>query len=105
MLPVYCSPRQPYITKETADMGASHNIGVAAHIGSYSDAIEVPRDARWLVTSGTPGLGPDGALPADFAGQANMAGENVMRLLRRADMEGRDIVKATQYLPRRRDLE
>ena len=86
-------------------MDASHNIGVAARIGSYSDAIEVPPGARWLITSGTPGLASDGALPADFAAQAIMAWENAMRLLHSADMDVRDIVKVTQYLVRRSDLE
>ena len=38
-----------------------HNIGVAAQIGSYSDAIEVPPGARCLFTSGTPG--PRASLP------------------------------------------
>ncbi len=29
-----------------------------------SDAIEVAPNVRWLVTAGTPGLAPDGTLPA-----------------------------------------
>ena len=44
-----------------------HNVGVAAHIGSYSDATEVPPVARWLLTSGMPKLPyrrqPDGSPP------------------------------------------
>jgi|SRR6516162_7108674 hypothetical protein len=34
-----------------------HDIGVASQIASYSDAIEVNPKLRWLLTSGTPGLG------------------------------------------------
>ena len=33
-----------------------HNVGVAAQIGNYSDATEVPPVARWLLTSGMPKL-------------------------------------------------
>ena len=50
-----------------------HNVGIASQIGSYSDAIEVPPGARWLLTSGTPGLALDGGLPADINGQAELA--------------------------------
>ena len=44
-----------------------HNVGVAAQIGNYSDATEVPPVARWLLTSGMPKLPyrrqPDGNPP------------------------------------------
>ena len=45
---------------------AIHDIGIARQIGTYSDAIEVPANARWLFTSGTPGLTEDGTLPTDI---------------------------------------
>ena len=67
-----------------------HNIGVAAQIGSYSDAIEVPPGARWLFTSGTPGLALDGDLPADIAGQAEVAWEHIVNTLKSADMTVHD---------------
>src|SRR2546429_2345235 len=56
-----------YATRETTDMDASHNIGVAARIGSYSDAIEVPPGARWLIPPGRPGLARTGFCPPGFA--------------------------------------
>jgi len=34
-----------------------HDIGIARQIGTYSDAVEAPANARWLITAGTPGLG------------------------------------------------
>ena len=86
-------------------MNTQHNIGVAAKIGTYSDAVEVPGTARWLITAGTPGTNADGTLPEDFATQARLAWENVMRTLHSADMEVKDIVKLTQTLIRRSDLE
>ena len=81
-----------------------HNIGVAAQIGSYSDAIEVPPGARWLFTSGTPGLALDGELPADVSGQAELAWEHVVNTLTSAGMTVHDLVKVTHYLLHERDI-
>jgi hypothetical protein len=39
------------------------NIGVAQKIGTYSDGVAVPADAKWVFVSGTPGLLPDGSFP------------------------------------------
>lgn len=86
-------------------MNQPRNVGVAAMIGSYSDAVEVAPGARWLITSGTPGLQADGKLPPDFATQATMAWEHCLRMLNAAGMDVADIVKITQYLTRRADLE
>ena len=47
-------------------MATLHDIGVAAQIGSYSDGVETPQGARWLYTSGTPGLAA-GCLPLHLA--------------------------------------
>ncbi len=83
-----------------------HNVGVAARIGTYSDAVEVAPGARWLVSAGTPGVSPaDGSMPADFAAQAELAWDNVIRILGDAGMGVHDIVKVTQYLLRRSDLD
>lgn len=86
-------------------MHTQHNVGVAEKIGKYSDGIEVPAGARWLMTSGTPGVDAEGVLPADFALQATLAWENMLRLLAAAGMGVEDIVKITQTLTRREDLE
>lgn len=86
-------------------MNTVRNVGVAARIGTYSDAIEVPAGARWLITSGTPGLDAEGRLPPDFTTQATHAWEHCLRMLRAADMDVADIVKITQTLTRRADLE
>ena len=81
-----------------------HNIGVATQIGSYSDAIEVPPGARWLFTSGTPGLALDGELPADVSGQAELAWGHIVNTLKAADMTVHDLVKVTHYLLHERDI-
>ena len=46
----------------------SVDIGVARQIGSYSDAVAVAANARWLFTSGTPGLALDGRLARRYRG-------------------------------------
>jgi hypothetical protein len=40
-----------------------HDIGIARQIGTYSDAVEAPANARWLITAGTPGLDGGGKVP------------------------------------------
>ena len=81
-----------------------HNIGVASQIGSYSDAIEVPAGARWLFTSGTPGLALDGGLPADIGGQAELAWGHIINTLKAAGMTVHDLVKVTHYLLHEGDI-
>jgi enamine deaminase RidA (YjgF/YER057c/UK114 family) len=82
----------------------AHDIGVANQIGSYSDAIEVGPNLRWLVTSGTPGLATNGELRKDVTAQAELAWQHIIRMLERAGMVVTDIVKVTQYLTRADDI-
>jgi 2-iminobutanoate/2-iminopropanoate deaminase len=81
-----------------------HDVGVARQIGTYSDGIEVPANARWLFSSGTPGLTRDGTLPADVSGQAELAWAHIVSVLDRAEMTVHDLVKVTQYLVRPSDV-
>jgi 2-iminobutanoate/2-iminopropanoate deaminase len=81
------------------------NAGVASHVGTYSDAIEISAPKRILYVSGTPGIdGDSGKLPDDFAAQADLAWRNIIRILKQAEMGVEDIVKLTQHLIRREDL-
>ena len=82
----------------------ARNIGVASQIGSYSDAIEVPSGARWLFTSGTPGLAVDGGLPADVSAQAELAWGHIIKMLDAAGMTVHDLVKVTHYLLHEDDI-
>ncbi|HJX21404.1 MAG TPA: Rid family hydrolase [Steroidobacteraceae bacterium] len=82
----------------------NHDIGVARQIGTYSDAVEVPANARWLITAGTPGLAPDGHLPPDITGQAKSAWTHIVKCLEQAGMTVDDIVKVTQYLVHPADI-
>lgn len=80
------------------------DVGISRHIGKYSDAAEVPRPARWLFTSGTPGLLPDGTVPATFELQAEQAWKNVFAALQKAGMGPEHLVKIVQYLVRAEDI-
>jgi 2-iminobutanoate/2-iminopropanoate deaminase len=81
-----------------------HNVGVAAQIGRYSDAIESAPGLRWLHTSGTPGLSPDGKVSADFSEQARQTWENLVAVLAKAGMGVEDIVKVSTSLTRTEDI-
>src|SRR5262245_26985894 len=82
----------------------THDIGIARQIGTYGDAVEVPANARWLFTAGTPGLAGDGTLPADITAQAELAWHHIDHMLRQAGMTIEDIVKVTQYLVNAADI-
>jgi len=81
-----------------------HDIGVAARIGTYSDAVEAAPNQRWLFTSGTPGMDATGALPDDITAQAELAWGHILTMLDRAGMAVNDLVKITQYLTRAEDI-
>lgn len=88
----------------SATMNPVLDIGVASQIGRYSDAVEVPPNARWLFISGTPGLTPEGTLPKTFEEQAEQAWKNVLELLKQAQMAPKHLVKIVQYLVRAEDI-
>ena len=82
------------------------NVGVAAQVGTYSDAVEISPDKRMLYISGTPGIDSNsGDLPASFAEQAELAWVNIELILAEADMGVADIVELTQHLIRREDMQ
>ncbi|MCW5625504.1 MAG: RidA family protein [Burkholderiales bacterium] len=85
-------------------MNKTHDVGVARQIGKYSDAVESAPNARWLFTSGTPGIGLDGVVPADVTGQAELAWQHIVRMLESAGMTVHDLVKVTHYLLRAEDI-
>ena len=80
------------------------DIGVARQIAAYSDAVEVQPNLRWLLTSGTPGLSKAGHLPEDISGQAELAWQHIVEMLKQANMQIADAIKVTQYLRRAEDI-
>jgi 2-iminobutanoate/2-iminopropanoate deaminase len=85
-------------TRIAGPVNTAHDIGVAARIGTYSDAVEVAPGARWLAISGTPGIAPDGSIAPGFDEQAEQAWSNVCEALSTAGFAVGDLVKITQYL-------
>ena len=80
------------------------NIGVAQKIGTYSDGVAVPADAKWVFVSGTPGMLPDGSYPDGITAQAEQAWKNVLAILAEAGMGVKDLVKVTHYLVQQEDI-
>lgn len=86
-------------------MNRTVNAGVAARIGTYSDAVEFSGAARVLHTAGTPGIDPrTGTLPPTFEEQAELAWRNIESILAEGGMGVEHIVKLTQTMIRREDL-
>jgi 2-iminobutanoate/2-iminopropanoate deaminase len=85
-------------------MNRTLNIGVAQKIGTYSDGVAVPTDAKWVPVSGTPGMLPDGSYSKGITAQAEQAWKSVLAILAEAGMGLKDLVKVTHYLVRQEDI-
>jgi 2-iminobutanoate/2-iminopropanoate deaminase len=72
--------------------------GVAAHIGSYADAVTVSESDTRIFVSGTPGLREDGTPPEDFTDEARQCWANVENALNEAGAKLTDIVYMRQWL-------
>jgi enamine deaminase RidA (YjgF/YER057c/UK114 family) len=71
---------------------------VAAPAASYSHGVEHGARARRLVISGQVGIRPDGTLAAGLEAQLDVAWDNLIAVLRDADMDIPDLVKTTIYV-------
>ena len=67
-------------------------------VGLYTHQIEVRDQERLLVISGQVGMRMDGTVPDDPIEQIDIAFENILRNLRAANMDVRDIIKLNYYL-------
>jgi enamine deaminase RidA (YjgF/YER057c/UK114 family) len=67
-------------------------------VGVYSHQIEVSGGERLLVISGQVGMRQDGTVPKDPLEQLDIALENILRNLRAAGMDVKDLIKITYYL-------
>lgn len=67
-------------------------------VGSYSHQVELKGNERLLVISGQVGMREDGTIPDDPFEQIDIAFENILRNLRAADMNVKDLIKITYYL-------
>ena len=67
-------------------------------LGAYSHQVEIRGTERLLVISGQVGMREDGSVPEDPLEQIEVAFDNVLRNLRAAGMDVRDLIKLTYYL-------
>lgn len=51
----------------------TYDAGFPHQIGRHPDAIRVPAGHHRIIVSGTPGLGENGSIPANFADEARQA--------------------------------
>jgi len=80
-------------------MHRKHNpITIAPAYSNYVNGTEVDSDKRWLYVSGQCGVRKDGSIPDGFADQCEIALDNVIEVLKSADMDVEDIVKVTFYM-------
>jgi len=78
---------------------------VVAPFATYSQAVEVPPNARWLHIAGQVGVNPDGSLAGDSAAQVRRAWQNVLALLAAAEMGPEDLVCVHVYITDPRDVQ
>jgi enamine deaminase RidA (YjgF/YER057c/UK114 family) len=71
---------------------------IAAPVGRYQHAVEVPAGARMLFLAGQVGNLPDGVVPRNIEGQAEAAWNNIKGILADAGMGLDDLVKVTVLL-------
>jgi 2-iminobutanoate/2-iminopropanoate deaminase len=71
---------------------------IAPPLSRYSHAVEAPASARWLHISGQVGIKPDGNLAEGLEAQMAQAWQNILAILKAADMDRSDLVKITAFL-------
>lgn len=64
----------------------------------YAHAVEVPPGARWLVSAGQLGVGPDDVTPPDAEAQARLCLANIDAILAEAGMDRGDVVRLNAYV-------
>ncbi len=77
---------------------------MAAPIGPFCHASEVPGGSRLLYISGQVGMRPDGSVPATVEEQAEVTWQNIEACLADAGMSVADLVKITTFVVRAEDL-
>lgn len=77
---------------------------MAAPLGPFCHASEVPEGARLLYISGQVGMKPDGSVPATIEEQAEVTWQNIEGCLADAGMSVSDLVKITTFVVKAEDL-
>jgi enamine deaminase RidA (YjgF/YER057c/UK114 family) len=73
-------------------------------LGKYAHGVETPDNAKLTFVAGQVGIDPEGNIPSDFAGQAELAWQNCMKVLEHNRLRMGDVVKITHFLTDRENL-
>jgi 2-iminobutanoate/2-iminopropanoate deaminase len=71
---------------------------IAPPAANYAHAILTTAATRWLHTSGVVPIAPDGSVPDGVAAQAAVVWQNLLAILRAADMPLDGVVSVTTYV-------
>ena len=70
---------------------------IAPPAAMYSHSVEVPPNARWLVTAGQVGITPEGEVPEGFEAQHDLIWQNTLKILADAGFGPEHIVRLNVY--------
>ena len=70
---------------------------IAPPAAMYSHSVEVPPNARWLVTAGQVGVTPEGEVPEGFEAQHDLIWQNTLKVLADAGFGPEHIVRLNVY--------
>ena len=62
-------------------------------LGKYAHGVETVENSKLTFVAGQVGIDPDGNIPSDFAGQAELAWQNCMKVLEHNRLRMGDVVK------------
>lgn len=71
---------------------------IAPPAANYAHAVLTTDATRWLHTSGVVPVAPDGTVPEGVAAQAETVWQNLLAILRAADMPLDSVVSVTTYV-------
>ena len=77
---------------------------MAPPFSQYSHGVAIPPGSRIVHTAGQVGVGDDGTVPSDFAGQAQNLWRNLSGILAADGLSWADVVKVNHYLTSRDDI-
>ena len=70
---------------------------IAPPAAMYSHSVEIPPNARWLVTAGQVGVTPEGTVPEGFEAQHDLIWQNTLAILEDAGFGPEHIVRLNVY--------
>ena len=71
---------------------------IAAPAAAYAHGVEVPANARLIVTSGVVPTRTDGTTPNDIGDQAALVWQNISAILAEGNMSLTDVISVTTYV-------